>query len=74
MSFYQSPVPFLFKAISAIDKFDGSEYMERVFSLRTFGDSKTFERIIRSRLLSILRKYSENDDDATDEDVLKQIV
>lgn len=63
----------LLYAISAIDRLDGAEYMERVFSLRTFGDSKMFEQSIKSRILSILRKYLDNDDDATDDDILKQI-
>ena len=63
----------LFQAISAIDALDGAEYMERVFSLRTFGNSKTFERDVKSRILSILRKYLDNDDDATDEDILRQV-
>jgi len=63
----------LLRAITAIDKLSGAEYMERVFSLRTFGDTKIFERGVKPRLLSILRKYLDNDDDATDEDVLKQI-
>jgi len=63
----------LLQTISAIDKLDGAEYMERVFSLRTFGDSKKFEQSVKSRLLSILRKYLDNDDDTTDEDILGQI-
>jgi len=63
----------LLKAISAIDDLDRSEYMERVFSLATLGDSKAFERTVKSRLLRILRKYLDNDDDATDEDLLKQV-
>jgi hypothetical protein len=63
----------LLRAISAIDKLDGVEYMERVFSLQTFGDSKQFEKTIKSRLLSILRKYLDVDDDAIDEDILKQV-
>ena len=63
----------LFQAIAAIDKLDGAEYMERVFSLRTFGDSKEYERFVKSRLLSILRRYLDLDDDTSDEDILKQI-
>jgi hypothetical protein len=63
----------LLRAISAVDTVDGAEYTERVFSLRTFGDSKIFERFVRSRLLSILRKYLDSDDDVTDEDLLKQV-
>ena len=63
----------LLHAISAIDELDGIEYMERVFSLRTFGDSKKFEKSVKPRLLSILRRYLDVDCDATDEDILKQI-
>ena len=64
---------FLLKAISAIDCLDGNEYMERVFSLSTYGDSKVFERTVKKRLIRILRKYLDSDDDTIDEDVLKQV-
>ncbi|MDR1136655.1 MAG: DUF2220 domain-containing protein [Clostridiales Family XIII bacterium] len=60
-------------AVAAIDELDGSEFTERVFSLRTFGDSKKFERSARSRILSALRKYLDIDDDVIDEDILKQV-
>jgi hypothetical protein len=63
----------LLKAIFAVDGADGVEYMERVFSMRVFGDSKTFERAVKLRLLKILRTYLDNDDDVTDDDVLKQV-
>ena len=64
----------LFQAIKALDKLNGAELMERVFSMKTFGDSKTFELVAKPRLLSILRKYMDIDDeDATDDDILKQI-
>jgi len=63
----------LLQAISAIDRLDGIEYIERVFSLRTFGDSKIFEQSIKSRIISILRKYLDNDDDTANEDILRQI-
>jgi hypothetical protein len=63
----------LLQAISAIDELDGSECTERLFSLRTFGDSKKFECFVKSRLVRILRKYSDNDCDAADEDILTQV-
>jgi hypothetical protein len=63
----------LFTAISAIDKLNGMEYTERLFSLQTFGDSKVFEHSVKTRIISILRKYLDNDDDVTNEDLLKQI-
>lgn len=63
----------LFKAICAIDKLTGSEITERVFSLQCFGDSKKFEKETRSRIISILKKYLECDDDTRDEDILRQV-
>jgi len=63
----------LFKTILAVDKLDRSEYTKRVFSLATLGDSKTFERTVKARLMRILRKYLDHDDDSTDEDLLKQV-
>jgi len=63
---------YLFRAITTIDQMDG-EFVERVLSMRIFGDSKRFERSVRSRLLGILRRYMDNDDDATEEDILKQV-
>jgi hypothetical protein len=63
----------LFKAICTIDKMTGPEITERVFSLQCFGDSKKFEKAIRSRIISILRKYLECDDDTRDEDILRQV-
>lgn len=63
----------LFKAIIAMDRLAGAECMERVFSLKTLGDSKLFERTVKPRLLSVLRKYFDSDDDVTDEDILKQV-
>ena len=63
----------LLKAILVIDRMSNTECLERVFSLQTFGNSKTFERVVKSRILSILRKYLEIDDDTANEDLLKQI-
>jgi hypothetical protein len=63
----------LFKAICAIDKMTGPEITERVFSLQCFGDSKKFEKAARSRIISILKKYLECDDDTRDEDILRQV-
>jgi hypothetical protein len=63
----------LLQAILAVDRLEGAEYMERVFSLRTYGNSKTFEQSVKSRILSILRKHLDADDDSTDEDILKYI-
>ena len=63
----------LFRAILAIDEMSGSELTERAFSLKYFGDSKKFERTVKTRIVSILKKYQECDDDTRDEDVLRQI-
>lgn len=63
---------YLFTAIREIDKIS-SEVTERVFSLQCFGDSKKFERVARSRIISILRRYLECDDDTRDEEILRQI-
>ena len=63
----------LFKAICAIDKMTGLEITERVFSLQCFRDSKRFEKATRSRIISILKKYLECDDDTRDEDILRQV-
>jgi len=63
----------LFRAIQFIDGMGDSELLERVFSLQCFGDSKQFERTVKSRLLSALRKYLDSEEDAKDEDLLRQI-
>lgn len=63
----------LLDCMYAIDDLDGAECMERVFSIRTFGDSKTFESIVRPRLLRILKKYTDICDYTTEEDLLLYI-
>ncbi|SHN50370.1 Wadjet anti-phage system protein JetD domain-containing protein [Desulfitobacterium chlororespirans] len=63
----------LFRAIQFIDGMGDSEVLERVFSLQCFGDSKQFERTVKSRLLSVLRKYLDTEEDARDEELLRQI-
>lgn len=54
-----------------------TEILERVFSFKCFGDSKYFEKKVRSRLVSFIKKYSgieyNNDEDISDEDVLKSV-
>lgn len=64
---------YLFIAICSIDKMNSTEITERVFSLMSFGDSKKFERSVRSRIINILRKYLECDEDTRDEDILRQV-
>ncbi|MDR1900560.1 MAG: DUF2220 domain-containing protein [Treponema sp.] len=50
-----------------------SELLERVFSIRCFGDSKKFETGVKNRFLEILRRYADFDDDAagSDEELLR---
>jgi hypothetical protein len=60
----------LFRALRFIDeRRDKEELLERVFSIRCFGNSKTFETTIKKRLLEILRRYT-GEDDSTDEELL----
>lgn len=63
----------LFQVIRALDDQAGSEITARVFSMKTLGDSKVFERSVRQRLVSILRQTLEADDDARDEDLLRMV-
>lgn len=63
----------LFRAILAINDMDSTEITERAFSLKCFGDSKKFERTVKTRIISILKKHLELDDDTRDEDVLRQV-
>lgn len=62
----------ILRALVAIDNLDGIEVSERVFSLQIFGNTKTFEDIAKSRIISILRRYTDYED-TSDEDILKQI-
>jgi hypothetical protein len=60
----------LFRALRFIDeRRDKEELLERVFSIRCFGNSKTFETAIKKRLLEILRRYT-GEDDSTDGELL----
>jgi hypothetical protein len=60
----------LFRALRFIDAHrDKEELLERVFSIRCFGNSKIFETAIKKRLLDILRRYT-GEDDSTDEELL----
>lgn len=63
----------LYKAIRFINKTGETEMTARVFSMSCFGDSKLFERTVKSKLLSILRKYDDFSEEATEEDVLRQV-
>lgn len=63
----------LIHTICFIDQMSETEMLERVFSLKCLGDSKKFEKSVKPRLLSVLRKYLDTDDDATDEVLLKEV-
>lgn len=67
----------LFECIALLDK--NPNQMERVFSSRYFGDSKFFERVLKSKVISILKEIQKssvgNDEDSAndllvDEDLL----
>ena len=60
-------------SIVALEGAYNTEVLERVFSLRTFGNSKTFEKTVRPKLARILRKYLDNDDDVSDDELLRQV-
>lgn len=63
----------LLKALRYIDENRDNELLKRVFSVRCFGDSKHFEQVVEKRLLRILKKYLDCDDQTTDEQLLNQI-
>ena len=59
----------LLKALSLLG--GETETLERVFSIRCFGDSKLFERTVKSRLIRIIKKRLAVEDDCTDEAALR---
>lgn len=63
----------LLQALRYIDASGNKELLKRVFSIRCFGDSKYFERVVEVRLLRILKKYLDSDEQASDEQLLNQI-
>lgn len=63
----------LLKCICFASKSRQTYLLERAFSLQCCGDSKQFEKIVRSRLIKILRDYLGADADAADEELLRQI-
>jgi hypothetical protein len=64
-------------ALQAINDQNNAEFLERVFSLKCFGDSKFFERQVRKRVVNILKKYLLSDFDGveppSDAEILAQI-
>jgi len=59
----------LFRALEFADK-SKPELLERVFSVQCFGDSKIFENLVRKRFIEIIRRYSDCDEDSSDEELL----
>jgi hypothetical protein len=59
----------LFRALEFADK-SKTELLERVFSVQCFGDSKIFENLVRKRFIEIIRRYSDCDEDSSDEELL----
>lgn len=64
-------------ALKAINDKDDEECLERVFSIRCFGDSKYFERNVRKRIVGIVDKYfilnSSDSEILSDDEILAQI-
>ncbi len=54
-----------------------NELLERVFSLRCYGDTKFFEHNIRNRLINFIKKYGlmgyDSDFDISDEEILRSV-
>lgn len=63
----------MLQALRYIDANNDNEVLKRVFSVRYFGDSKHFERVVETRLLRILKKYLDCDDPITDDQLLNII-
>ncbi|MDR2029470.1 MAG: DUF2220 domain-containing protein [Treponema sp.] len=61
----------LFRALRFIDALGETEMLERVFSIGCFGDSKKFEAGIKKRLLDIIRRYADWDDDTSEDELLR---
>ncbi|MDR0641490.1 MAG: DUF2220 domain-containing protein [Treponema sp.] len=61
----------LFRSLRFVDSLGETEMLERVFSIRCFGDSKKFESGVKKRLLDIIRHYADWDDDAGEDELLR---
>lgn len=64
-------------ALKTINDKEDEECLERVFSIRCFGDSKYFERNVKKRIVSIVAKYFIPDgkgiENRSDDEILAQI-
>lgn len=63
----------LIHCICFASKLKNAELSERVFSMRCFGNSKEFEQKYRSRLVGILKKYMDTEQNNDDEELLRQV-
>jgi len=64
----------LLYALVTADRLSEDEILERVFSIRCFGDSKRFESAIRPRFIGVLKRYLDDvDEDAKDEEILRRV-
>ncbi|MGN7456171.1 Wadjet anti-phage system protein JetD domain-containing protein [Paenibacillus pasadenensis] len=62
----------LIHAICFVEQLGTVEILERVFSIQCFGDSKRFEKTVKTRLLGILSKYLDSVDES-EEGLLRQV-
>lgn len=62
----------MLKCLCAIAQSDGEEMLERVFSKRTFGDSKYFEQNLRANIASILKGWLFQDAELSTNEALQQ--
>lgn len=63
------------RALEVLGTSENQQWLERVFSLRCYSDSKYFEKKVRGRLLGILKKYLLDEDcqnEITEEEILAQ--
>jgi hypothetical protein len=61
----------LLQSVVWLSKKTEIETLERIFSFQCFGDSKRFERSVKTRLVRILKKYLVNDDECTEDEALR---
>lgn len=61
-------------ALVTADHLSEDEILERVFSIRCFGDSKRFETVIRPKFISVLKRHLDDiEEDAKDEEILRRV-
>lgn len=67
----------ILSALKAINDQNNEERLERVFSLKCFGDSKFFEKNVRKKVIDIMKKYFLSIDDLmespADVEILAQV-